>query len=682
MTACLRRWLPIAVLLTSVLMAPSAKGEPIIEPGREQEVLALFAPYALGKEVTPGWRLWGVNINRSNIKVSVRGPEDRDVGFLLDHPDREQKPDARSKSFAISLSEPARAGPAKGPIDALVAAVQKNDNGRFWRIAKPLPTDARSAPQPARDLVAWGSDGILIIFAVALVLATMALRQLRDAPRWVPWALVALVVAGGALRFWLARDTAMAPWPYSRLPDHGRLVFYGPVLGAISEGRAGPLYLTDAIHSATLAFAVLAPLAIFVHAIHLHGSWGAALAAAGLLAVLPQHIRFSQSNAALVPSIVLSSVAFGLTHAVQREESRPWRLAALAVLPFASFGAVAIRPLNALFFPLLIAGTVWLSRARSHSWRWAAVAAILLGSVPALVRSFGLHSERVAEVLGWHVVTDALTVLVSPWKNTLLNPTITPPLVLVAAVAGGVLLWKRGPRRTVVFLVVWLLAFLITHAVVVPKEAAMQARYHLHLVAPLLLLAAAAVEPLYARSRKGFAVGVGAVALSPLIHLSFVRDVSYNDMNEYEFLKTVRNEIPNGCTVVEYAGSLKQPRLPRIGEHVERGLHRLRYVAVSVNPEEAGDSSAQSVIQRVASESPECLMYFEGLPCWGDKPVEESIAPACARIRRSFQLEPVREIEFDNRPYDHALARGFSADQDRLTVSLHRLRVGRPEGER
>ena len=66
---------------------PAADSQPVITPGREEEILALFAPHAVGAELVPGWTLHSFSIEVSTISVWVAGPEDTYANLALDHPD-------------------------------------------------------------------------------------------------------------------------------------------------------------------------------------------------------------------------------------------------------------------------------------------------------------------------------------------------------------------------------------------------------------------------------------------------------------------------------------------------------------------------------------------------------------------------------------------------------------------
>lgn len=107
-----------------------AEPVPVIEGGREQEILALFRPHELGKQVTPGWKLWDVNVSPLAIRVECRGPAERRAAFRLIHPNAGDG--VHTKSFVIQRDS--AADPAGVPaLELLAKAVGENDHGGFFR---------------------------------------------------------------------------------------------------------------------------------------------------------------------------------------------------------------------------------------------------------------------------------------------------------------------------------------------------------------------------------------------------------------------------------------------------------------------------------------------------------------------------------------------------------------------
>lgn len=137
----------LLLLLSLLSRGVSAQQVPIIESGREHEIVALFRPHQLGGEVVPGWRLMNIRVQPTYIEVEVEG-SDRSAFFRLDHPEASRHHSDSTKSFAISRGENATEGDAARAVTLLIEALRKNDAGEFWRerraVASPQAVEQRS----------------------------------------------------------------------------------------------------------------------------------------------------------------------------------------------------------------------------------------------------------------------------------------------------------------------------------------------------------------------------------------------------------------------------------------------------------------------------------------------------------------------------------------------------------
>ena len=279
----------------------------VIESGREREVVALFSPYKMGGEVAKGWRLSNIWIGATYIRVRIKGSKGKKVHFRLVHPEKPLKFAFRTKSFKVILSDDASdEGEGKKAALLLVEALEKNDKGEFWRVRRGPPMDGpafRLGP-----ILGWLNDGILFLTFLLALFLTLSVRLLRGEPTWIKVALSAVVISGLCLRLLISQDTAMGAWSFGRVPGTTHAVFHGPVLAHLNRIFGGRIYLSELIPVVTLAFAALAPLGLFVHARYLLNDARCALAAAAILAFLPHHIRFSASEVAFIPSMVVSTL--------------------------------------------------------------------------------------------------------------------------------------------------------------------------------------------------------------------------------------------------------------------------------------------------------------------------------------------------------------------------------------
>jgi hypothetical protein len=221
----------------------------------------------------------------------------------------------------------------------------------------------------------------------------------------------------------------------------------------------------------------------------------------------------------------------------------------------------------------------------------------------------------------------------------------------------------------VLWLSAWMLGFLIVHSVVIAPQ--MHPRYHLPLTIPLALLAARGLIALFAwKPRVGWA-GVVYLAFMPLMHASFIRDVDFTDLHEYAFVRRLRDKIPAGCRVIEYAGdNLEDARFRRIGAMLEKGVLKQRWGSIAV-VREPGRPLDDSV-RRELTNPTECTVVYRGLPCVGVKKPEQPLAPECQALTDAAPLSPIDSEELSVRAYNSAALAGLARDQNRVTLSLDR----------
>ncbi len=651
---------------------------PIIEAGREEEILALFAPYELGGEVRDGYRLMNVAIDVSSIDVELVGPDDASVTLRLTHPDLAESSLTATASFAVQ--HVAEGGSPPPAADALIAAVRDNDEGRFYRrrAPPPRPTIDRAVD---RDL-SWLFDGLvacLLGFAFFLVLAG---RELTRGPRPALLPVVALTTVGVLLRVSMSPATMMGAWPFSRTTTLMRLLWNSPTLAAALEHVDGTLYFFDLVTTVNLVFAFVTPAAVYLHAKKLLEDDRAALLAAAVVTLLPVHLRFSQSEVAFIPSIALSSFTFALVHTALKEKTRWLRLLSIAFLPLVAAMMFMTRPLNQIFLPLLLWTALYLSRRTAPLGRriFVSLVVAVVGVLAFVYDTIPLYRDQIAEGASVDTVVRGVWAFFLPTQNTLLHPWVTPLGLTILAVGGAwATLRARGVRRERgAFLVAWLLLFYVAHAYVLPRSIAMQARYHLHLVVPFVMLAALAMGELYKRRRALFWAAALYVALVPFFHRGFIRDVAFNDMREYAFVRKAARRVPAGCTVMEYTGSGDDDvdvRFDRAGEVLQGKTERRLYAAVPIGTAAAdGRSTLRPDARALVDDPPECLYYYQGLFCYGRKAEGEPMARACAEMDRVAELEEVMSTSFVHRLYDGNLSDAIRDDRAvPIVLGLYRV---------
>jgi hypothetical protein len=152
-------------LLTLLLVGAPGRAQTVIGPGREGDVLALFAPHGLEREVVPGWKLWNVRIAAESIHVELVGPDGSSAELRLV---KRAGGAESSASFDVLRDSRSRTGDARAAADALVAALVQNDPGGFWQTGAPevgaAPSDSGYTGWPAAPVaVALAAIGAMWI---------------------------------------------------------------------------------------------------------------------------------------------------------------------------------------------------------------------------------------------------------------------------------------------------------------------------------------------------------------------------------------------------------------------------------------------------------------------------------------------------------------------------------------
>ncbi len=688
-----------ALLLFALVLLVSSiahASRPVISAGREGEIEALLAPHQLGEELSSGWSLHSFSIEVSTIHLWIAGPERTFAHLTLDHPDYAPPESRRLGSFALTIvAEPAGSEHA---VATLIATLERNDTSTFWKINQAYAEDKEGVQTGrfANATWAWLSDGLIVFSLFLLVLLFLVAHLLGTptagsdgvtparVPLWVPFTLLGIFTLGVVLRLTLPREVGLEAWSFTRFFVPAGMIWRSPSLAQLVDQ---PVWATTIITTTVLVLSLFAPLTIFVHARYLLASHRAALIAAALIVLLPMHLRFSHSDVAFIGSMTISSLAFGLIHAATRERSKLFAgtCLILAILPIAL--TYFVRPDNMVYFPLLLATAfvnegVWVNKQPPSKGRIVLVALV----VCAVTFGFGIphllseYDEQVSGGLSFSTLWAAVEVAFSFTHNCLINPEFTPPGLSLLAIFGAWDLLERGRRRLAAFLIGWLLMFLITHAYVVPVEPYMQARYHLHLVIPFVLLATCGIEGLIQRVQghpreRLILAGVGAYLLaSPLIHLPFIRNVEFNDPREWLWVHQQRETIPEQCTILEYTGFGSDSRFARVGAFAQYGASFERWTIVKLPASEPGEPELTDEVRALLEDPPECMYWYEGLPCWGSKPdgYEGQLAPACDAIPGFVRLEEVARTEFISKPYDENLAIGLAEEQP-ITLTLYRV---------
>jgi len=659
--------------------AAQSEEVPVIEAGREAEVLDLFSPYTLTGDVSDGYRLMNVRVEPTHIVCELVGPDGATASVRLDHPDHAEGPDGETASFAVRREATTDAG--RSATDAIFFAVRDNDEGHFYRrhARPPTPTLER-AVERLGSIGAWIRDGTLMCLVGFLFFVVLLVRELGRGSGVVAFALVAVTLLGAILRLLISPETMLGAWPFSRTTSLMRLVWEGPGLSGLLEATGAEVPFFDLVTSVNLIFAIFTPPAVYLHAKKLLEDERAAAVAAAVVALLPIHLRFSHSEVAFIASLALSSFTFALVHTALKDESARYRIAALVVLPLVAGLMFITRPLNQIFLPLLLWTALYLAR-RAPLSRRVFVASLLtaVGVLSFVFEIQPLYESQIVEGASLSTLWDGVWSFFLPKHNTLLHPWITPPGLLALVLAGA--WWSTRTagrlREQGTFLAAWLLLFYVAHAYVLPQSLAMQARYHLHLVVPFAMLAALAASRLYVRRRALFWIGAAYVAASPLIHADFIRDVAFDDQNEYAFVRSAAEAVEPACTVLEYTGEGPfdvDVRFDRAGALLDGRVERRLFASIAIGPAPGSTSPLSERALEILESPPPCLYYYEGLFCYGRKERDEPLARACAAMHRVARLRELQAQRFTHRVYDGNLAVGMEDDRrEPITLTLYRV---------
>lgn len=520
--------------------------------------------------------------------------------------------------------------------------------------------------------------------ALGLIVA-LTLRQLRRDPWPVAGALGLVVLFGLWVRLHWAIAAPMNAHPFTRMIPQAHGIFRGVVLSWLASRFGWTVYFTDVQSLFNLVLSSLMPLVFFIHARLLFDDACRALVAAALMAALPMHVRFAKSDVIFVLSLVNSSLTFATIYGSLSDPSRVWRIVCSAALPVLSVATYLARPENYAFALLDLGALTLYLRADVPRRRVLFAAFAIAGAAgysivtDLLVR----YLQNVSEGLRWSILVHAWEIATDRHYNTLINPTMTPPAIPLLALLGGVTLWHHGDRRKAVFLVAWLVAFFLINSYVRAPTVTMQARYHLNLVSPVVLLASAAL-PLVQRLPERFQGALAALLLlSPWLHKDFIRDVDFTEMHEHAFLRRYRHLLAPGCTVLEFGPAFDVPaarytlglRAPRMSEVNHRGtLGGAIGKPIGALPPDAQEDTLErfALPEDFVAAPPACTYYYESAACTTHGPTSGGLAPACATMHDRFRLELVGEAHHAFRPLDDILVvRVFTAPDG--TARLRRL---------
>lgn len=275
----------------------------------------LLAPFRQGAVVAPGWTLARVAARCPGLELELQGPAGR--LWLAIHDARVDDAEAsdcavRSRSQCLRVTDADLSVPEGDPaertaVEAIGRALVRNDAYNPWDLVLPESL--------------WRL-ALLAVFAAGLVLGgiTLARRFARGVMSVrVLLSLAAVTLAGALLRWHLS------PWTFLHEffhVAHRLATLYAVPTGAY--GEAGPALFQamnrltglgpDAIFATSWLLSSMTVPALAILGRAVSGRWSIGLVAALLLALLPQHLRFSASE--VLPVVGTFFLVSGLAMAV------------------------------------------------------------------------------------------------------------------------------------------------------------------------------------------------------------------------------------------------------------------------------------------------------------------------------------------------------------------------------
>lgn len=423
-------------------------------------------------------------------------------------------------------------------------------------------------------------------------------------------------------------------------PEYGRA---GPALFRLLGALLGRPDDVEVIFLTTALVSALAVPAVALLDLALFGSWPRALCAAVLLAVLPQHLRFSAAEDLFVIALTLALWTLALFALYLRTR----RAADALLVALALSLAMQARP-EMVFLPAVLLGLLALVRPRDWPALVAApalvalaVAAVLL--VPRLWQLLAVLDAGAGPPLAPPDPAAYLRALV------LLDAAVTPAVFWLLLALGAVWSAVRAPG-----LLAWVA---LVHAgfTVFALSLFDNPPYNVRsqtLPNAFLVLIAAGCAPLWLAPwgrRRGAGLATGAAALAALAAgvvvatRDFVTELRDQQL-EWEFLRRAVPQLPARATLLAAAdmggrnlNAFPEFLLRQAGK--EMRLIEVRRAGADGAPWPAPDGE---------------LLFYQGMYCYfafHDDPPPEPMAAPCLRVAEHYRLEPLLVDDLDTRGY-------------------------------
>lgn len=736
-----RLWALLLVLLVgSAFVRPSlaadhsaaeGSGRAVVRSGQEAAVEALLSPWREGYRLDNGARWTGTQIAHERICFAFESPRaDGGVstgGVCLAVANRAQAVLDPQTTLAVTSEvvagwdgPPLGSATERAVIEAVAAQIRSTTTApalrALWTAPAIDPTQLRVSPvESGSSSTAQRAATLVMLLAALGWLLRSGFQEARPLPGGGAVWSVGLLALSAGVRWGLSPPAPMDAWSWTRITAGGELVAQLPFL--VHVFAPDGTWFGTAESVSMLVLASLTPLALFCHAARLFGDPRVAMAAGLLLALSPHHIRFSAAPTQFIPSLLTSSLCFYWLYQTIDATKPVERAVRLGLLPVWLWLSFSMRPLNVFFAPLMV-GAIAIA-SRSDARRWRSGVTVLVGTT-VVVRLLIDNDEytKGAPQHPLHMLVGAAQLLLRPGWNPLTFWRLTPPVWLPLILAGFVVLWRapwsslapKIARARAVWLAAWLFGFIALHGVVVVDEPMNNARYQLHSLPAMAMLAGAGLMGLWwhERGRRWALAAMLPAVAAPWLHAASIGDVAFDVMQERAFLEQLRDDpqsaIPQGCQVVELMrsrGGEQTSRLDRVmmrvaapteaPPHWKRVIlqppptqvvdvaHRRTVGAVPEQPDERGIVQGAPLVllpdatDRLASLQG-CVAFYEGPEC-AQGPGERQRHPACQAVLEAADWQLAAERSFVARIYDHSVSQHLHHNGETVSLRVWRRRA-------
>lgn len=667
---------------------------PVIEAGRETDIIALFAPHRTTQALAghPGWTFVGIGVAKQRIEATLVGPSGETSTLKVAWHGCVSDDDLISKSFGLTIE--GAAGPAKTLANRVIA----NDTGGFFRsFAMPsgYRKTAKSGTQGAA-LPDWDGHGVgdesyqmpltrhlnviivLLLFGCLLswlVEFPFLLKELRligSPGARTTWITLFGIMLGALLVRHLAGSTFIReayPFPNVAWQLEGTKNVLMGQLDAYPKGPEtlmhwlGPALSDDPYEAWFLARIHMGTLTVFwsfVVGATLFKRRAAGLAFAAVLAFLPHHVRISATESTHVDFIFFGSAAVALLITAARNG----RFTTFLAATLTAVATALTRPEAAL----VVVGFVILALAAGpqirNKWKsplHVGVALFLAWCIlPQMMHVLGddttknFAPDSKYEGLNFDALFTAIGALGDPTGgNALFDWQISPLWVYPSVFFGAVMLWRKGQRGVAVGLSVVVFTYLFLYSGL-PASVTLwkMGRYHSALLIGAVPLMATglwlALEHVaYFKLPWRRSLGVAAVSLLGLaIWWPAIAGLPMDWQKDAQFIIELGRKHADTLQGESARIILPDNRRRFLDQSPRKAVVPLTQQKGSI---ESGVTIAHALEFYRPPGRPHAVpaYYYEGLFCFMARDPEqgEEMNPQCDAMRKTFDLEVVDSLE-------------------------------------